>query len=370
MRDTISYWGLEFDRRPVRAVSDRGTPFTRWVPFGMPRIPDKFLETVFYLYPSEADAKAGRNAGGTGFLASLESKARPDLQFIFAVTNWHVACRGSSVVRLMRKDGTPEIFPYGPEDWFFDPNGSDIAITPISASADYLKKAFVSIDGPFEAHETLSPIGIGDDVFMIGRFVDHDGDEINRPTVRFGNISMMPAPIMQENGNKRDAYCIDMHSRSGYSGSPVFVYRTVGTDISKNIEKPNEIDLGYSNLLMPLGVHIGQFSEIWKIKGRKVRAIPAESAELNATEEHIEGLSGMTCVVPLSDVRKLLELPKLKAHIDRLEAHLAAQKPEPTLKPEVAESERPATPIEGDDQHKERFTALLDAAVGKPKQDG
>jgi hypothetical protein len=295
----------------------------------MPRIPDKFLETVFYLYPSKEDAKAGTNAGGTGFLASFNTRADPTKYFIFAVTNWHVACdMGASVVRLMRTDGRPEIFPYGPEDWFFDPNGSDIAITPIAAAADHFRKAFVPIDGPFEAHASFSPIGIGDDVFMIGRFVDHDGGDVNLPTVRFGNISMMPAPIKQGNGNKRNAYCIDMHSRSGYSGSPVFVYRTVGTDISKNLETPGEVHLTTANLLMPLGVHFGQFPELWKIKGRTVSAIPAEGTELNATEQHIEGLSGMTCVVPMQEVRNLLELPKLREYIERVEAELAKQKPE------------------------------------------
>jgi hypothetical protein len=318
MGDIISRWGLEVDRRPVAAVSDKGT--------------------------------------------------QPGTFYIFAVTNWHVACRGSSVVRLMRKDGTPEIFAYGPEDWFFDQGGPDIAIVPIAAGADHFRKALVPIDGPFEAHESFSPIGIGDDVFMIGRFVDHDGGDINRPTVRFGNISMMPTPVLQDNGNKRDAYCIDMHSRSGYSGSPVFVYRTLGSDISRTMENPGQLDLRVSHLLIPLGIHIGQFPEIWKIKGRKVEAIPAEGAELNATEQHIEGLSGMTCVVPMQEVRKLLDLPKLKALIEKQEEILAKETAAAAPAPEAAATEPPA--IEGDEQHKERFRALPDEAHGKPKQGG
>lgn len=43
-------------------------------------------------------------------------------------------------------------------------------------------------------------IGIGDDVAMIGRFVDHDGGETNQPAARFGNISVMPTPIAQPTG--------------------------------------------------------------------------------------------------------------------------------------------------------------------------
>lgn len=34
----------------------------------MPRIPDWYLDSIIYLYPCETDAKAGKKAGGTGFL--------------------------------------------------------------------------------------------------------------------------------------------------------------------------------------------------------------------------------------------------------------------------------------------------------------
>jgi hypothetical protein len=75
-------------------------------------------------------------------------------------------------------------------------------------------------------------IGPGEDVFMVGRFMDHDGGAINQPAVRFGNISTMPANIKQPNGVIRPCYCIDLHSRAGFSGSPVYAFRTFGQDLS------------------------------------------------------------------------------------------------------------------------------------------
>ncbi len=53
----------------------------------------------------------------------------------------------------------------------------------------------------------------------------------------------------------RESYCVDMHSRSGFSGSPVFVYRTPGGDFSEK----GVINL--SRFMMFLGIHWGQFPE-------------------------------------------------------------------------------------------------------------
>ena len=65
-------------------------------------------------------------------------------------------------------------------------------------------------------------IGPGEDVFMVGRFVNQDGGA-TQPALRFGNISSMPAEMtIQKFRRKRPYYLIDMHSRLGYSGSPVF----------------------------------------------------------------------------------------------------------------------------------------------------
>ena len=220
----------------------------------MPRIDPRILNCTFFLYPTKEDALAGRNFGGTGFLVSIPS-AVPDQNFVVAVTNWHVACRGSSVLRLNTKQGGVEVLDAGPEDWSFDPR-YDIAVLPLSfEEGDELERAqmktsaFVTRD--YLTHEKA--IGPGEDVFMVGRFIDHDGGNVNLPTVRFGNISAMPTLIMQENGKKAPAFILDMHSRSGYSGSPVFMYRTPGYDLQVIDSGEPQVLLDTPNLLVLLG---------------------------------------------------------------------------------------------------------------------
>src|SRR5258707_1186988 len=70
-----------------------------------------------------------------------------------------------------------------------------------------------------------NPYCVGDDTFMIGLFLDHAGVTTNVPSARFGNISMLPNPratIRQSTGYDGVSYVVDMHSRTGFSGSPVF----------------------------------------------------------------------------------------------------------------------------------------------------
>ena len=62
---------------------------------------------------------------------------------------------------------------------------------------------------------------------MVGRFVDHDGGPTNLPAARFGNISIGPSKIRSELGKYVDTICLDTNSRTGFSGSPVYVYRTM-----------------------------------------------------------------------------------------------------------------------------------------------
>src|SRR4051794_3628322 len=106
----IGFRDLEFAKRPVACYSSRGTPFMRWEPVGMPRIPPKVLDCVCYLYDSEDDARAGKNFGGTGFIVTVPSARWPfRAEYAYAVTNWHVACRGTSVIRLNTLDGGTDI---------------------------------------------------------------------------------------------------------------------------------------------------------------------------------------------------------------------------------------------------------------------
>jgi hypothetical protein len=298
-----------------------GTPFIRRAPVGMPKVPAMIRNAAFYLYPSVEAAKKGENFGGTGFLIGEPSKrhAKYGRAHIYAVTNWHVAVQGSPVIRFNTPSGPPDIFDIDVADWFFD-GKHDIAVLQINVDPD--KHAVTVLHSRMLMTRDAvknAQIGPGDDVFMVGRFMDHDGGQKNRPALRFGNIAMDPTPIMQSNKVKADAYCIDLHSRSGYSGSPVFVYRTPQSDLDPP-PAPRTPNLGLAmqpslaTFFMVLGIRFAQFPETWEVSssGKLLHQGKNAKSPLLTGTQYIQGLSGMTCVLPAWSIREVLDMPALK----------------------------------------------------------
>lgn len=294
---SFSFHDLDFDRVMISCVSSRGTPYTRSMGVGMPKIPLMALDSVFYLYKTPKDAELGDNFGGSGFFVSVESSTQ-GYQYVYPVTNWHTAVRdGFSTIRVNRTDGSSEIFETDPSDWVWIPNSHDVCILPPLPFGEEHKVVAIPNYAISDRNSTeKAGIGVGEDVFMIGRFVDHDGGKINRPAARFGHISVMPTLISQSNGAKVETYCVDMHSRTGFSGSPVFVYRLPGADWNETLQT-GKIQNHKPGFLALLGIHRGQFPEEWKEKTEgEVRTI--------------EGLSGMTLVNPAWAIFELLNLPR------------------------------------------------------------
>lgn len=372
--EPLSYFtfrDLEFERVPVQRRSTMDTPYLTWEAVGMPRIPPSSLDVVCYLYDSVETARHGKEFGGTGFLVGLPSERFPKLiTHVYVVTNWHVACRGNSVVRINTKDGAVDILDYGPDQWHFLPK-YDLAVLPIPLDHTKHKYKLMPPDG-FMTKESMArdKIGPGDDVFMVGRFVDHDGGIVNQPAVRFGHISVMPTPIEQPNGVMADAFCIDVHSRTGYSGSPVFVYRTPGYDLEERHDpkSPNLLCSGV-NLLVLLGVHFAQFPEQWEIESGTAKT-KKESGESLITEgKYVKGLSGMTCVLPSWTIMEVIDMPELKKIRDHSDAVWAEKLKESGLPPDAEVVFNPnITKIEDlNPNQREDFNRLLAEAVKRPK---
>ena len=296
----------------------------------MPKIPARTLDIVCYLYPTRADAAAGENFGGTGFLVAIPSEADPTKSFVYVVSNWHVACRGCPVVRINRLDGGVDVFDFKCSDWIFDKDvGADVATVPIALDINIHQFFTVDIEALLSREVAdASEIGPGDDVFMIGRFVDHDGGTVNRPAARFGNISINPTPLLMETGKRAEAYCIDLHSRSGYSGSPVFVYRTPGYDLGHMLGAdggPPKLLAAGTNFFALLGIHFGQFPELWEVTSAGKLNHDAAREPLLTDGKFIRGLSGMTCVVPAWIIAALLNLPVFVEQRSQTNRLLAAQ---------------------------------------------
>jgi hypothetical protein len=188
----------------------------------MPRIDDHFLDCSIYLYDSEQSARAGVRSGGSGFLAHVISR-HPNLVHVYAVTNRHVIEQGFCVLRMnSQRQGNSEIIITEPSSWILHPDGDDVAIIPVNATLD--KAAWFSIGTErFISEEIIADyaLGPGDEAFLVGRLVTHDGQQRNTPVVRFGNLSMGLAKIKVDTA-ERDGFLVECRSLSGFSGSPVF----------------------------------------------------------------------------------------------------------------------------------------------------
>jgi hypothetical protein len=172
MIHSISWWDLEFDLLEVPFRSTAGVPQTKWARVGMPRIPQNVVNGVFYLYKDRADAEAGRCPGGTGFIVRYDgtfSDLVPGYHF-YAVTNWHVACGGYSVIRLNKRDGGIDIIERDPLEWHFLPVKYDVAVIPLELD-DRVHDVSSTSTRQFAMEPEANcgrDIGVGEDVFMIG----------------------------------------------------------------------------------------------------------------------------------------------------------------------------------------------------------
>jgi hypothetical protein len=141
------------------------------------------------------------------------------------------------------------------------------------------------------------------------------------------------AVIKQPTKYQGESFIIDLHSRSGFSGSPVFVYQTPLNDLSyhstlqaslefrqleRQISDRATLGMGHNldltmrvsgGRLELLGIHWMQFPERWESE----HAIPdnSESAP-TAKRTFVRGMSGMTCVIPAWEILCILDLPKLR----------------------------------------------------------
>jgi hypothetical protein len=212
----------------------------------MPRIEQRVIGTSLFMYVSADAADAGSRSGGSGVLIGQPAETLPGTVHLYAVTNTHVVeCAGAVVPRIRTRSGDPKRFDLGLVDWEPHPGGEDVSIAwleAVPASGDrelqwvprdwLITKADLGIVAartgwPWET----GPIVAGEDTFSIARFVGYDGVDRNQPTVRFGNLSSPEAiDISQRPGRDRDQQSLLVEARSlaGYSGAPVFVYRTSG----------------------------------------------------------------------------------------------------------------------------------------------
>jgi hypothetical protein len=379
---------VPFDGRAAKFYDSTGHEIWRWVKFGMPKLGQYswILDFVCFLYESSDDARNGVNSGGTGFFVSVPSKRWPDrVHHTHVISNWHVTTGGPPppcpVVRINRHDGAIETVEYHPDDWHYIQGGADIVVSPpLYLQSNIHKVASALIDVLITAEQEKEvELGAADDVFMVGRFVDYEGVDETVPAFRFGHISIADARIRQITGYQGRSIVADMHSRTGFSGSPVFYWRTSGTVLpdsreGKGLKSGNILVAGHE--LRIIGIHYGQFPESWELKTKDNTSTRVKHHQALITEgAYIEGLSGMTCIAPAQDIIDLLNKPELAAMREakeiEYEANLGGRPIGPKMEKASRQNETPAEPEGDNPEHKEDFTRLLGvAAKAKPQASG
>lgn len=261
----------------------------------MPRIDDRLLDSVIYLYASEKSANSGEKLGGSGFVVGVPSIAYPNKLYIYAVTNAHIVEGGFTTLRFNNTSGQFVVIPTKATDWeYHHDEGVDLAACSIAIPTNvYIFP--INIEKWFLTQDAINEfkVGIGDETFTIGRFVNHEGEQKNLPSVRFGNISMMPYEPVDYKGKTHEAFLIEARSIPGYSGSPVF------THIMPFTVRPTEATYEPQKLLEKMLISY----PVWLL-GIDCGVLPPRK------EDNSQYNTSMMVVLPIWKLKELLFQPK------------------------------------------------------------
>lgn len=288
-------------------ADDMGSPYFIIPEVEMARIPDNYLDCAVYLYPSEKAAREGERAGGSGFMFAIRSKRLDDLFFPYIVTNSHVIREGNSLtVRINNVNNGHVILQSEPHHWFHHPDGDDIAVMPVGLHPNIYKITWM-VEGQLLTKEAIDRfnIGIGDDVVMVGRFINHEGRERNLPALRFGNVSMMPLePIKHPTrGINQECFLVEMRSIGGYSGSPCIIVYDSSMPRPGILTNPLQRQLNF----WLLGINCGHIQDYYKVI--------EETGEEHPEKLRVKMNTNMSIVIPAWKIGELLnedELVKLR----------------------------------------------------------
>lgn len=206
------------------------------------QIPEEIRKSVFFILFL---TKEGYKLAGTGFFVSMPVTDDPNRMFIYLITAKHVIVEASRAsidgniwLRINTKNGFELISTSGAA-WQTHSEDCSVDAAVLSWAPDSTHFDYLTIPVSMTANEDIiskEAIGIGDEVFLTGLFVNHHGKKRNIPIVRVGNIAAMPEePVTTRLFGDMEAYLIEARSIGGLSGSPVFVYlpgmRVIGNTV-------------------------------------------------------------------------------------------------------------------------------------------
>jgi hypothetical protein len=264
----------------------------------MPRTNANLLRVVVYLYPSEQGALDAKKAGGTGFIVRLPGNV--DVAWYdYAITNRHNIKLGARFVRVNTHDKRKPIAIFE-GDWECSTT-DDIAACelPFHRAHYHYQPILAEHLVTKETVRDLS-IGLGDDLFMVGRFINHDGKERNIPVLRFGTIAMMPEEPIIIDEQPQDSFLVEIRTIPGFSGSPVFIHMPAEARAKDRKFSPNANDRAllkqYGYLEKCLGI------EWCRVKGETV-AMPM----FNGSTFDIQVTTGMSGCIPAWKILEFLQ---------------------------------------------------------------
>lgn len=263
----------------------------------MPRTNDMLVRVAVYLYPSEQGAANATEAGGTGFIVRRPGKVVPWHDYV--ITNRHNIESEARFVRVNTHQKTEPIDIFE-GDWACSTT-DDIAVCELPQHRMHYDYQPIPIEYLItkETARELS-IGLGDDLFMVGRFINHDGKERNIPVLRFGTIAMMPIEPLVVDDQPQESFLIEVRTMPGFSGSPVFVHMPAEARTKDPKFRPNVKDRA-------LLEQFGYLEKCLGIEWCRLRGETVKTPMLNNATYDIQLNTGMSGCIPAWKIVEFLE---------------------------------------------------------------
>lgn len=295
-------------------------------------IPDEIRKCVGFLAYKDADGKI--RLAGTVFFIAIGYPGETQGGFGYAVTAKHVidaikerSADGKIYFRLNLKGEGAKLAVSKTDDWLYHPTDDSVDVAAMNFG---YSGAFDHLVVPASGIATTDvvrtqEIGIGDEVFIVGLFIHHYGQQRNTPIVRMGNIAAMPEEKILTSFGKIEAFLIESRSIGGLSGSPVFVKvaepRTGGHTLNiqgNRMSVEDTRELGVERMYL-LGLVHGH----WDVTPSEIDAIMVDN-------RHDSVNVGVAIVVPGQKILEVLNHPIFERSRNEALAMQSGKPEEPT----------------------------------------
>jgi hypothetical protein len=312
------------------------------------QVPDEIRKCVCFIYSKEADGSVMPR--GTAFFVSVPRTQGLAGNFVYLVTARHVLAKlkhrrpdGEFLLRLNAADGEGVVWVDTQVDaWRTHPDDDlvdDTAVLPWAPPLSVIDfKTYPLASAVTDTVIQELQLGIGEELFLPGLFVNHTGKSRNIPIVRTGTIAAMPDESISSEIGPLHAYLAEARSIGGLSGSPVFV----STGPVRNIGNDVVLESGRSFYL--LGLMHGHY----RVNASKTDTLGDEAINM-----------GIAIVLPVARIIETINQPEVAQMREREDA-----KNEEKLRP-VADSAEPQIIPESE---YERFEDLTRKLVNTPKK--